>query len=197
MNNVNGKAMNRDMLLSLFETLNTKLVEKDIEADMFLVGGGAMALAYDQQRMTTDLDGIFQPANELRQIIDEISVEKKLHPDWMNDAAKGFLLGNDKNAKDVVKLSNLNVQVPSPEYLLAMKTTSLRASDRKDIMKLSEICGFNSAKEVLDNALKHVPTSTMIPIAARYKLEEIFNDFKPRNITIGLNNSLSNSRLNR
>lgn len=41
---------------------------------LFVVGGAAMALAYDESRVTRDLDALFVPAPEVRQIAEAISV---------------------------------------------------------------------------------------------------------------------------
>lgn len=48
-----------------------------------------MAVAYDQDRLTRDVDALFVPAPEVRQIAEEIGSARGLEPDWLNDAVKG------------------------------------------------------------------------------------------------------------
>jgi hypothetical protein len=88
---------------------------------LFVVGGAAMALAYDRDRLTRDVDALFVPAPEVRRIAEEMSGPHGLEPDWLNDAAKGFLPGADEHPRTVFESESLLVQVASPEYLLAMK----------------------------------------------------------------------------
>lgn len=54
---------------------------------------------YDVGRATRDLDGIFAPSAELRAITARLGTEEDLQPDWLNDAAKGSLPGNDPERK--------------------------------------------------------------------------------------------------
>ena len=55
------------------------------------------------------------PAPEVRRIAEEISGPHGLEPDWLNDAAKGFLPGADEHPRTVFESESLLVQVPSPE----------------------------------------------------------------------------------
>ncbi|MDR2373685.1 MAG: hypothetical protein LBD77_06245, partial [Bifidobacteriaceae bacterium] len=59
-----------------------------------------------------------------------IGLERGLQPDWLNDAAKGFLPGPNDRRQTVFESESLPVQVPSPEYLLAMKLHASR--DERD-----------------------------------------------------------------
>ncbi len=65
--------MNRDSgpldasaVLTLFQELSDRLSEIGISAQLFVVGGAAMALAYDGNRITRDVDALFVPAPEVR-----------------------------------------------------------------------------------------------------------------------------------
>lgn len=42
-----------------FTALGERLVRRDVVADVFVVGGAAMALAYDAARVTRDVDAVF------------------------------------------------------------------------------------------------------------------------------------------
>ena len=44
-----------------FSALGDRLVRKGVVADLFIVGGAAMALAYDADRVTKDVDATLLP----------------------------------------------------------------------------------------------------------------------------------------
>ena len=44
-----------------FTALGERLVRRGVVADVFVVGGAAMALAYDATRVTRDVDSLFVP----------------------------------------------------------------------------------------------------------------------------------------
>ncbi|MGH3276048.1 MAG: hypothetical protein ACRDNZ_17200 [Streptosporangiaceae bacterium] len=44
-----------------FTALGERLARRGVVADVFLVGGAAMALAYDATRVTRDVDAMFVP----------------------------------------------------------------------------------------------------------------------------------------
>ena len=50
--------LSRDELLELLEDLSQTLARSDERARMFVVGGAAMSLGYDQTRTTHDVDAL-------------------------------------------------------------------------------------------------------------------------------------------
>ena len=44
-----------------FTALGDRLARRGVVADVFVVGGAAMALAYDAARVTRDVDAVFKP----------------------------------------------------------------------------------------------------------------------------------------
>lgn len=61
--------LGRDELERAFTALGERLTMRGIVADVFIVGGAAMALAYDAQRVTRDVDAVFVPHGLRRQKI--------------------------------------------------------------------------------------------------------------------------------
>jgi hypothetical protein len=59
-----------------------------------------------------------------------------LPDDWLNDGVKGFLPGDDPQARPVFESEALRVDVASPRYLLAMKLLAAREQDVEDIVLL-------------------------------------------------------------
>lgn len=144
-------------------------------AQLFVVGGAAMALAYDRDRFTRDVDAIFVPAPEVRRIAAEMSGPHGLEPDWLNDAAKAFLPGADNQPITAFETASLLVQVASPEYLLAMKLHASRDDrDLDDAALLFKRLGYATAQECIDLLAERYPTGQLLP-RHRYIAEEVVN----------------------
>lgn len=56
-----GVLFDRERLERAFTALGDRLVRRGVVADVFIVGGAAMALAYDATRVTRDVDSLFVP----------------------------------------------------------------------------------------------------------------------------------------
>jgi len=123
--------------------INSKLRERNLHGDIVLTGGAVMSLVYDAREFTKDIDALFVPTEAFREIIDEISYEEGLPPDWLNDGVKGFL--NHKMGHEVfAELPNLVVYTMNPESMLALKLTSARtdSQDMEDALVISELPGY-------------------------------------------------------
>ena len=88
-------------LRALFHELSDRLAARGQQAQLFVVGGAAMALEYDGGRVTRDVDAAFAPTSAVREIAAEMGELHGLEPDWINDAAKGFLPGQDEHPRTV------------------------------------------------------------------------------------------------
>ena len=86
--------LTRDDLLELLRLVAAEARRRDV-IEMFLVGGGAMALAYNTSRVTGDLDAVFEPREVAYEIAAVVAREAEfdLAPDWLNDGVNGFLPG--------------------------------------------------------------------------------------------------------
>lgn len=157
---------------ALFNELSDRLAAAGVQAELFVVGGAAMALAYDADRLTRDVDALFVPASEVRQIAEEMSGPHGLEPDWLNDAAKGFLPGADGNPRTVFESESLLVQVPSPGYLLAMKLHASRDErDLDDAVTLFNRLGYTTTQECIELLAETYPAGQLLP-RHRYVAEE-------------------------
>lgn len=65
--------LDADGVRALFHELSDRLAVARVTAQLFVVGGAAMALAYDRDRLTRDVDALFVPAPEVRRIAEEMS----------------------------------------------------------------------------------------------------------------------------
>ena len=143
--------MDRAEILGLLEALGARLDRRGLVGDLYVVGGAAIALAYDSRRATRDIDAIFVPKNEIYAEAAELAAERGLPVGWLNDAVKGFLLGPDPHATTVLDLPGLRVEVASPQVVLAMKCLAHRVGeDDDDVRLLAAALGLGTAAEVLD-----------------------------------------------
>lgn len=140
-----------DSIRALLGEISEELAHRGTQAHMFIVGGAAMALGYDARRVTQDVDAVFSSAPTVRAIAATLAEQHQLDQSWLNDGAKGFMPGDDPNARTVFESSSLLVQVASPEYLLAMKLHSGRAErDIDDAVVLFNALGYDRAEQAFD-----------------------------------------------
>ena len=70
--------LGRAELERAFTALGERLVRRNVVADVFIVGGAAMALAYDSSRVTRDVDAMFVPhgivLEEAAHVADELGL---------------------------------------------------------------------------------------------------------------------------
>lgn len=89
--------LDREGVLRAFRALDGELGHDRIRADIFVVGGAAMAVAYDTRRSTRDVDAVFVPTAEVRAAARRVAERLDLDVDWLNDGAKAFVPGDDPN----------------------------------------------------------------------------------------------------
>ena len=114
--------LGRAELEQAFTALGERLVRRGVVADVFVVGGAAMALAYDAGRVTRDVDARFVPhgivLDEARQVAQDLG----LPPWWLNEQATVYISGKDDPGKRrVFDHPGLRVMAASPEHVFAMK----------------------------------------------------------------------------
>lgn len=140
-----------DRIRSLLEALGDELERTGESGELFVVGGAAIALGYGGRESTRDIDAVFEPKAAIRDAAARVAERESLQPDWLNDAMKGFLHGDDADQRVVLEHAALRVSVASPRYLLAMKLLSARVErDSDDIARLLDLAGITDVGEALD-----------------------------------------------
>jgi hypothetical protein len=166
-------SLDRRRIIELFEELGRRLEARGVRRELYVVGGAAIALAYDERRATHDIDAVFEPKMV---VYDEASVRARdlsLDEGWLNDAVKAFLPGPDPQADVVLDRPGVSVATASPRLLLALKVLAHRSGeDEDDVRLLARALGLTSASEVL--AVAEDVVGDRLDLAARFFVEELF-----------------------
>jgi hypothetical protein len=166
--------LGRKELLAALRLLDEELGAVGVRGEVFVVGGAAMALAYDARRATVDVDAIFVPAEEVRKAAARVAERLQIEGDWLNDGTNAFMPGSDPERIGVFEGDHLSVAAASPRYLLAMKLLASRLErDQDDIRFLYDLCGFSTAEEGLDLIESTYPNRAIAP-RVQFLLEEMF-----------------------
>ena len=165
--------MDRNEIISLLTELGRRLALRSIGGEMYVVGGAAMALAFDERRSTRDIDPVFEPKAIVYDVAREMAEEMDLPSGWLNDAAKEFVAAQDPGASPILEVSGLRVSTASPRILLAVKVLAHRVGeDEDDVMILARHLQLVGAKEVLEVAA--AVYGDRLDAEARFFVEEIF-----------------------
>lgn len=166
--------LDRESILDALRALDGELGRVGVRGEVFIVGGAAMALAYDARRSTVDIDAVFAPSAKVRNAARQVADQLGLEADWLNDAAKAFLPGEDPDRIGVFEGTHLSVAAASPRFLLAMKLLAARVErDTDDIKALYRLCGLETAEEGMDLVQSAYPTAS-IPPRTQLLLQELF-----------------------
>jgi hypothetical protein len=154
-----------------FDALSNELAQRDEKAEIVVVGGAALVLLFGARETTKDVDVQFlKPAAAvLRGAAARVARQLGLPEDWLNDAAKGFLVGVTEGPV-LYESDYLVARAPSTAQLLAMKLAAWRdAIDRDDArLLLSKMAG--SMQEVW------VAVEPFVPAPQRDKASYAFED---------------------
>jgi hypothetical protein len=174
---------NRAQLMALLKELAEELDTAGVSAQLFVVGGAAIALAYNARRTTADVDGVFEPKAVIYEASKRVAARHiGLSSDWLNDGVKGLLPpgGTQHESQVILDLPGLTVSVPSPRYLLALKVQAARIDrDQDDIRFLAKTLGIASADEVLAIAEAVIGPGRLLP-KAQFIVQEMFPDAQPK-----------------
>jgi hypothetical protein len=85
--------LSADDIRRLLGELASELDAAGQRAEIFLVGGAAIALCFDARRATRDLDAVFTPTDSVRRAAASVADREGLDPDWLNDAVRASYRG--------------------------------------------------------------------------------------------------------
>ena len=87
--------LDRVQLERAFTALGERLLRRGVVADIFIVGGAAMALAYDATRVTRDVDSLFKPHGVVLEEARNVAQDLGLPAWWLNEQASVYISGKD------------------------------------------------------------------------------------------------------
>ena len=157
----------------LFGALDQELARRSVSGEIGLLGGAAMCLVFQAREATRDVDAIFAPTREIREAARAVARAHGLPEDWLNDAAKGFVLSSPPQVQ-VLDLPHLRVWAPTAEYVLAMKCVAARydTHDADDVAFLIRRLGLVSPDEVFERITRYYPRER-VPAKTRFLVEEL------------------------
>lgn len=118
----------RREIVEALERLGQLAVARGTRIELALVGGALMVLVYEARESTRDVDVVIlapREAGTVRELAQVVADERGWPDDWLNDGAKGFLIGLSSGS--VVFLApGIEVRSPATGQLLAMKLSAWR-----------------------------------------------------------------------
>lgn len=169
-----GVLLDRVQLERAFTALGERLARRGIVADLFVVGGAAMALAYDATRATRDVDSLFVPHGVVLEEAWKVADELGLPRWWLNEQASAYISGKDDPGKRrVFDHPGLRVTAASPRHVFAMKALAARTRDIDDLRLLASIIGVDNAEMARQICAEFFPDEDLSPRSAAV-LEELF-----------------------
>jgi hypothetical protein len=114
---------------------------KGFHIKLTVVGGAAMVLGFDSRQSTRDVDVVIlapEEARLVRILARQVAEEYDWPEDWLNDGAKGYMVGITAGLK-LFNAPGIEAQSPSLFQLLAMKLSAWRDDlDISDARRLLE-----------------------------------------------------------
>ncbi|KAB2953845.1 ABC transporter substrate-binding protein [Heliorestis acidaminivorans] len=135
--------MDKEILLDIFNYLNERLKENQLQLEITIYGGSIMTMVYDNRPATKDIDCVFNESNHklLDHILELTKFTFNLPDGWINEDIKGPLQYILKEDKETFKVfSNLKILKPKTEQLLAMKILAARPEPAKDFVDAAILC---------------------------------------------------------
>ena len=172
-----GSQLGRDEIKALLDALSERLGARGAFAKLHLIGGACLALAYERDRTTMDIDArIDAGENELKEAIREVSTAHGLDPHWLDERARGVVPETDETAQPTLYESeHLIVTGAGGSELLAMKLEASRDKDLEDIEYLIDHLGIDTSDAALAVHCALFPNSRKTP-QARAALAAIAQD---------------------
>src|SRR6266404_6953904 len=131
----------RKEIAEVIERLGQLAVESGSKIELVLVGGALMVLRFRARESTRDVDvAILAPddAQRVRDLSRRVADERGWPEDWLNDGAKGYLIGLSSGPV-VLSAPGIEVRSPDTAQLLAMKLSAWRDDiDIDDASRLLE-----------------------------------------------------------
>jgi len=120
--------LNKQEITQALQELGQLALKQGEPIELMIVGGAFMVLAYDARPATKDVDALIlapPKAVLVRQLAEQIALQKGWPTDWLNDGIKGFLQGIS-TGEVLLDSPGIRVYAPSIFQALAMKLSAWR-----------------------------------------------------------------------
>jgi hypothetical protein len=166
-------SLSAEDIQAAFVALAEELERDGSKAEIVIVGGAALVLLFRARESTKDVDAFFlkPEASVVRAAAERVAERLRLPSDWLNDGAKGYLVGIT-TGETLYEAPALTVRAASIPQLLAMKLAAWRdAIDRADAeLLLSQLSG--SAETIWAAVKAFVPVHQLDK--ASYAFEDLW-----------------------
>jgi len=159
--------MDKNKLLEIFDYLNERLKENQLQLEITIYGGSIMTMVYDNRPATKDIDCVFSETNDklLNNILDLTKFAFNLSDGWINEEIKEPLKAILKEDKETYRVySNLKILKPKAEQLLAMKILAARPEPAKDFVDAYILCkdlNITTKDKLIDIISTYIPLTIL------------------------------------
>jgi hypothetical protein len=139
-------------LEAVLNELADRLADHGIAANLYIVGGAALALSYyheGERRLTNDVDASFFPVEEVAIEAEALAPKYGLRPGWLNAKAAQFFPAHGlPDGSALIERDRVAIVVGPPRLILAMKLRAARLGrDNDDVAVLIRRCDMRSVEE--------------------------------------------------
>lgn len=154
------KEFTADDMRDLLRELDAELQRIGKAAVIFVVGGAAMALAYNTDRASADIDGTFEPRDVVLDAAAIVARRRNLDKNWLSDGVRDYMPPEPDDHPRSERIGPaLVIEIASAEYVLAMKAMTTRKSDGDlaDAVSLCRTVGISNEGELENVVRRYFP----------------------------------------
>lgn len=152
-------ALDRALVLRAFSMMAEHLSRRRVRGELVIAGGAVMALQYDVDRVTRDVDGLItENHGAVSQVAQQVAGELGLPRGWLNGGISVYLSTEaDPERATVFDHPNLGVFAASPRLMVALKARAGRAQDVDDLRVLISALNLKTSDEVVATVTEFFP----------------------------------------
>ncbi len=154
------KEFTAEEMRELFRDLDAELQRIGTAASIFVVGGAAMALAYNTDRASADIDATFEPRDVVLDAAAVVARRRNLDKNWLSDGVRDYMPPEPDDHPRSERIGPaLVIEIASPAYVLAMKAMTTRKSDGDlaDAVYLCRMLGISDEADLENTVRRYFP----------------------------------------
>ena len=164
--------MDRDQIIGDLTALGRALDRRGVTGEMYLVGGAAIALAFDERRATRDVEVVFKPKATVYEAAAEVADELE-PPRGLVERRREGIPAARPPCQSGARSPGPALPERIPRMLLVLKVLAHRVGeDEDDVPLLAHAIGLATAEQVLEVAAEVF--GDRLDAVARFYVEELF-----------------------